>query len=878
MTRRQPPVGRHRALVEEIRRHGHRYHVLDDPAISDAAYDRLFRELEELEARHPELVSPESPTQQVGGAPAEGFAEAPHLAPLLSLQSVHDEDELREFIGRMEREIGREPLDYCLEPKYDGLSVELVYERGAFVRGATRGDGWTGEDITRNLRTIRSLPLRLDGAPVPELLAVRGEAVFPVAAFARMNRELRESGRPVFKNPRNAAAGSLRQLDPEIAASRPLALHAYDVLVWEAADRPPPQSQSGVLRSLAEFGFLVAPEGRPPGPRDDSGSASVWWEVGRGTEAVIEYHRQLVEGRSRLEVELDGVVVKLDRIADQRELGERSRSPRWAVAFKFPPAQAETTLRSITVQVGRTGKLTPVARLEPVLVSGVLVRRASLHNEGMVRALEVFPGDLVRIQRAGDVIPQVVGGIRRRRRTEEAGWSMPSKCPECARPVRVEGANHFCSGGWDCPAQRQARLAHFVGKGAMEIEALGGELIELLVAADLVETPADLYRLTREALLSVPPQPAGRPFDRARAEALAGRLAAARGVPFGRILTALRLPGLGPKSAVEAASRFGGVEALSRDPKGFAAVVGAKRAAEALAALAAPETRALLEDLRRVRVLEDGGEIGNSSRTSTWGPDRLAAVIAALAAKEAFDLPGLREAAAAELVESGLVRRPGDLFGVGTNDLLGLPERVRRPFAEKSADNLLDELDGSRTVRLDRFVFALGIPQVGQHVARVLAARFGSVARIEAATREELLEVHEVGERVADAVIGFFGEPSNRRELADLAELGVRPLWETTGEPTLSGMRIVLTGTLAGFGRDEAARLIERHGGRIVSSVSSRTSLLVAGSRAGSKLRKALELGVPITDEAGLERLAAGETTLAELGSTSAGTGAEDPA
>jgi DNA ligase (NAD+) len=521
------PSERHRELVERIRHHDHRYYVLDAPEIDDHDYDALFRELEELERERPDLATPDSPTQRVGGAVAEGFPEVRHEAPMLSLQSIHDESELREFTDRMEREIGREDLDYCLEPKFDGLSVELVYEGGLFVRGATRGNGAVGEDITTNLRTIRSLPLRLGGEATPRRLAVRGEAVLPVAAFERMNESLERAGKDTFKNPRNAAAGSLRQLDPTEAASRPLALYAYDILVWGDAGLPAPETQSGVLRKLDEFGFRVAPES-VRGASGERGRQHVWWEVGRGPEQVLSYHRLLIEGRDRFTVELDGVVVKLDRLADQRELGERSRNPRWAVAFKFPPGQAETALLAIDVQVGRTGKLTPVARLEPVLVSGVTVRRATLHNEGMVRALGAQPGDRVRIQRAGDVIPQVVEVVAPARGGPTEPWSMPPGCPECERPVVAEGANHFCSGGWSCPAQQKARLVHFVGKGGMEIEALGDELVELLLECGFVRSPCDLYRLTRERLLEVPPQPAGRPFDRAAAAALVRRLDAVR--------------------------------------------------------------------------------------------------------------------------------------------------------------------------------------------------------------------------------------------------------------------------------------------------------------------------------------------------------------
>ena len=500
-----------------------------------------------------------------------------------------------------------------------------------------------------------------------------------------------------------------------------------------------------------------------------------------------------------------------------------------------------------------------------MLVSGVTVSRATLHNEGMVRALDAQPGDRVRIQRAGDVIPQVVEVVSRARPSESAPWAMPAKCPECARAVVVEGAHHFCSGGWSCPAQRKARLVHFAGKGGMEIEALGEELVELLIECGAVASPRDLYRLTREELLAVPPQPAGRPFDRGGAEALVRRLGAIREMPLARLLVALGLPGVGPTRAARLASEYPSLAALLADAGGGAGASLGLRVAEALETLSTGAKGALLRDLIEVGAV--GGEAGNRGAPESfeWDSGVLAATIARLAEKEAFDLPRLSEAVAADLIGAGTVSRPADLFRLGAPDLLALPERRRRPFAEKSAANLLRELDESRAVRLDRFLFALGIPHVGQHVARVLAARYGSVERLAAATRDELLDVHEVGEQVADAVTGFFGDDANRRELEDLRLSGVGPVWEATGESTLSGLRIVLTGTLTGMTREEAGELIERHGGRVVSSVSSRTSVLVAGERAGSKLDKARGLGVPVAGEEELRLLAAGDVTLAAL-------------
>lgn len=876
MTRTRSPSDRHRELVKKIRHHDYRYYVLDAPEIDDQEYDALFRELEGLERQYSQLVSPGSPTQRVGGDVAEGFPEVPHERPMLSLQSIHDKAELREFTDRMEREIGRTDIEYCLEPKFDGLSVELVYRSGEFVRGSTRGNGMIGEDITANLRTLAWLPPGLFGDRIPDRLAVRGEAVLPVTDFGRMNEELRRTGKDTFKNPRNAAAGSLRQLDPGIAASRPLALFAYDILIWDDPKLPAPDTQSGVLRTLAELGFRVASDS-PPVDAPSAGRRPVWWEIGSGPEEVFAYHRRLLDGRDQFAVELDGVVVKLDRVSDQTELGERSRSPRWAVAFKFPPGQADTTLVQIDVQVGRTGKLTPVALLEPVLVSGVTVKRATLHNEGMVQALGARRGDRVRIQRAGDVIPQVVEVVSRDEEVDTASWSMPPTCPECRRPVLSEGANHFCSGGWSCPAQRVERLVHFVGKGAVEIETVGKKQVQILADEKRVEmgeeglpvrTPADFFRLRREALLRVPPQPAGSRLTAKEAEAITHRLARVRRIPLERVLVCLSLPGVNAGIAKKLAAQFDSVAAMLSAPRRLAVLLP-KKADVVRNELHDSLSQAVLNDFRREGVLEDGVPFDPAAAAHTWKPSELIDFLTRVGREDALHLPKLTKLLAKELVEAGLVRRPADLFRLSFDDLSKL-RQMRRPFAEKVADNLMKELKASRSVRLDRFLFALGIRHVGQHVSRVLAARYGSLPRLRNASRDDLLEVHEIGEEVATSVTEFFRDKVNRGDLdALLAE--VEPTWEETGESTLSGMRIVLTGTLPRLTREAATDFVERHGGRVVSSVSSRTSLVVAGENAGSKLMKARELGVRDTDEVGLRQLASGQKTLAELLAASLG-------
>ena len=867
---------RHEDLVERIRRHDYRYYVLDKPEIADPEYDRLFRELVQLEEQYSELATSDSPTQRVAGGVADAFAEVEHVVPLLSLDSIHEEAELRDFCRRMERELGTTVIEYSLEPKYDGLSVELVYDDGVFSRGSTRGNGRIGEDITVNLRTIGSLPLRLTGRGVPERLAVRGEAVYPIADFQRMNRELTAEGKEPFKNPRNAAAGALRQLDSRIARSRPLALFAYDILLWESETGKAPETQTEVLETLARFGFRVALGQQLEASRP---AQAAWTSCGDSAEDILAYHRDLESARDRLLVELDGAVVKVNRVADQRELGERSRSPRWAVALKFVPRQEETELVDIVVQVGRTGKLTPVAHLRPVLVSGVTVSRATLHNEDFVRKLDVRRGDRIRIQRAGDVIPQVVEVVAQSRAPGTDAWSMPGECPSCKKEVRPQGANHLCTGGWRCPAQLHARIAHFASKGAMDIDTLGEKLVAVLIESARVETPADLYSLREDALLGLPKVQVERvAFNEHSARALVERLAAVRDVPLALLLAALDLPQVGLTTAEAIAAELSSLGGFREGEKRLARVprVGERRAREICAALDEPANRALVRDLTRLGVwCGDGADAsaddadGIDEISDIGEPDGGTLERDLLRLVGAFGIKGMGAEAIRALVRGELVSRPADVFELSVEKLLDLPPRVsmRRPFGEKSAENLLAQIEASKSVRLDRFLFALGIPNVGTHVARVLAARFGSVEEVRKATPEMLREVHEIGEEVADSVVSFFENETNCEfldTLLDECQGGVAPRWEETGSSTLTGMRIVLTGTLPGMSREEAAALIERHGGRVVSSVSRKTTLVVAGENPGSKRARADELGVLVRDETFLRDLADGRADLTQ--------------
>jgi DNA ligase (NAD+) len=647
------------ALRSQIRRHDHLYYVKGHPSISDAAYDKLLRELSELEEKFPDLKTPDSPTERVSGRVQQAFGEVRHLAPMLSLESLMNEDEVREFGKRMEKGLGLSRVGYMAEPKFDGLSVELVYREGRFLRGSTRGDGAVGEDVSENLKTIRSLPLSLftQERPASGTVSVRAEAIMRLEEFESLNRRITEMGKEPFANPRNAASGSLRQLDTRVTASRPLDLFAYDVMY---ADSVAIRSQREALDLLAEWGFRVDPTSR----------------LCESLDEVVAYHRELEAKRDDLDYEIDGIVVKVDRRDQQAELGSRSRSPRWAVAFKFAPRQEVTEVMDIAVSVGRTGKLTPVALLRPVDVSGVTVSRATLHNQDEVRKKDVRVSDRVRIQRAGDVIPEVVEVLLEHRKGDPPEFQMTTVCPVCGSSVELKGAYHVCTGGWSCRAQQTGRIQHFASRGAMEIDFLGEKTVAQLVERGLVRDLSDLYRLEKKDLLEL-----------------------------------------------------------------------------------------------------DG-------------------------------------------------------------------------FAEKSAENLVNAIEASKKAPLDRFLYGLGIGNVGQHVAQVLASHFGSLARIMDAKEGELLSVHEIGEEVARSVVDYFTDEKNRRVIEDMQRNGLDLVWEASQkEKTLAGTRVVFTGTLPKLHRDEAKRMVEERGGRVTSSVSKNTSFVVAGEDAGSKAEKARELGVKVVSE-----------------------------
>ena len=660
-------------LREEIEYHNYRYYGLDQPEVSDAEYDRMMRELEGLEEQYPEIRSPNSPTQRVGAHPLEAFEIVRHTHPMLSLANAFEESELRDFDKRVKKFLGSSAeIEYVVEPKLDGLAVELVYEGGDFIVGSTRGDGVNGENITQNLRTMKTIPFHLIQKEIsaPERLEVRGEVIMRLEKFSALNRKREEIGEPLFANPRNAAAGSLRQLDSKITSERPLEIYCYalgEVRNWTF------KSQWEVLQTLPKWGLRTNPHVR----------------ICQGVDEILKYYDEMEEKRERLPYEIDGIVIKVNRFDLQTQLGEISRSPRWALAFKFQPRQETTKVLDIIVQVGRTGALTPVAVMEPVKVGGVEVSRATLHNQDEIDKKDVRIGDTVIIQRAGDVIPEVVQAVESKRTGNEKRFSMPPKCPVCGSEVVKEEAIHRCI-GLDCPAQLKGRIKHFASKRAMDIDGLGVKLVDQLVNKDLVKDVADIYYIKKEELIAL--------------------------------------------------------------------------------------------------------------------------------------------------------------------------ERM----ADKSAQNIIDAIEGSKEKPLGKFLFALGIRRVGETTAEDLARHFPRLDDYFHLSEEDLMEIEGIGPEVAASVHQFFEDKKNSESIELLKKSGVKVIEpEVSRQEELAGKVFVFTGALKFFGRDEARSLVETLGGSTASSVSKKVDFVVVGEEPGSKFDKAKELGIKILTEEEFKKMlgSAGERT-----------------
>ncbi|RPE81498.1 NAD-dependent DNA ligase LigA [Vulcaniibacterium tengchongense] len=766
------------ARIADLRRQldeaNYRYYVLDDPTIPDAEYDRLLRELEALEAAHPELASPDSPTQRVGNAPSGAFAEVRHAVPMLSLANAFTDEEVADFVRRIDERLGRDQLAFSVEPKLDGLAISLRYEDGRFVRGATRGDGATGEDVTANLRTIKAVPLRLRGRDWPRTLEVRGEVYMPVAAFRAYNERALAEGRKPLANPRNGAAGSLRQLDPRVTAQRPLAFYAYGVGAFEGGELPPTHSRT--LAKLREWGFPVSAENR----------------VVDGLDGLLGYYREIGAKRERLPFEIDGVVYKLDDYAGQREMGFVSRAPRWAIAHKFPAQEQATVVESIEVNVGRTGAVTPWALMQPVQVGGVTVTRATLHNADQVARLDVRNGDTVIVRRAGDVIPEVVRVVPERRPPGTTPWRMPTHCPVCGSElVREEDAAVWrCSGELVCPAQRKEAIIHFASRRAMDIDGLGERYIEDLSDLGYVASVADLYKLTLDDLLemkrraderdgTVPETVKAGKVATKWAENLIGAIDRSRRTTLERFLNALGIQHVGESTAKALAAWYGDIEVIRRLPW--------------------PLFK---------RVPDVGGEV-------------------ARAIGHFFGQAGNQE------VIDRLLER-----GVVITDVHPPQPKLR------------EGLDFA-TLLVD-----LEIPKITRVRAEQLAAAFPDGTGLVEAEEHRFVAAGLPAD-TAQALAAWLREPAHaqllRQGLDALARLdAVTPALEAAPSGPLDGRTAVLTGTLASMGRDEAKARLEALGAKVAGSVSKKTSFVVAGEAAGSKLDKAQELGVEIWDEARL--------------------------
>jgi DNA ligase (NAD+) len=655
-------------LREKLRHHEYLYHVADDPEISDAAYDRLMNQLKSLEAENPKLVTPDSPTQRIGGAPREGFQTVQHRTPMVSLDNAFSFEELANFDRRVRQATGREKIEYTTEHKFDGLSMSLLYENGSLVAGVTRGDGRTGEDVTPNVRTIRSIPLNLDPARLKKAglagtFEVRGEGIMTRKAFERLNEQQDAVGGKRYANARNAAAGAVRVLDPTITASRRLDFFAYYLLV---DGRAPKKRHSEILEALSDLRFKVSED----------------WEVCESIEAVDKYINKWESKREKLPFEIDGIVVKVNEIALQNEVGFTSKAPRWAIAYKYPAHQETTVVKEIAVSVGRTGVLTPYAIFEPVQIGGVTVVKSTLHNMDEVQRLGVHAGDTVLVERAGEVIPHVLKVVKHGK--EEKAFRMPEKCPECGMKIHhVEGEIPYRCVNVSCPVRRRESFLHFAGRHAMNIDGLGEKIVDQLIEKNVVKDFADLYKLDLESLANL---------------------------------------------------------------------------------------------------------------------DRM---------------------------------------------------------AEKSAQNLVDEIAASKSNSLARLTYAIGMPFVGERTAQLLAEHFGSMDKLATASAEKLMEVGEVGPKVAEGVLEFFSESANRKLIERLRAAGVNMKEEKAAPISAKfvGKTFVFTGTLANRTREEAEALVAAHGGKAGGSVSKKTSYVVVGSDAGSKLEKAKSLGVPTLDEGQFEKL-----------------------
>ena len=853
-------------LRQQITYHEHRYYVLDDPEIGDGEFDALLRELERLEAEHPDLVHPDSPSQRVGGAPRDGVEKAPHSSAMLSLENAFDDADLRDFDRRARDALGADVLGYVGELKLDGVSMAVRYRAGRIVLALTRGDGEHGEVITPNARTLRTLPLaipiaRLERSGLPHDFEVRGEVVMPKEAFALLNERQRARAATTYANPRNAAAGSIRMLDPSATASRRLDFYPYFLLV---AGAPAYDSHWASLEALAAVGFKVN--------RIRSRL--------HGLEEMLAFRDDCMRRREELPYEIDGVVFKLDSTADWRRVGATSKSPRWAVATKPAAGQAETVVEGIDVQVGRTGAITPRALLRPVEVRGVTVSRATLHNADEIARLGLRIGDRVIVERSGDVIPKVVRVVAPG--TDRRPFRMPVACPDCASPVVREAEEVVvrCV-NVSCPARLKESILHFARRTAMDIDGVGEWLVDDLVERGLVRDLADLYELRKDQLADTEKRGS---LGEERAAELSGSLARAwREAALDRVLYALSIPGVSRHRAKLLADRLGTLDRIaSAAVEDLTLVQGISRqsAVAIQAFFTAPDVGDFVALVARSGLPRDSAAEGAAAEgadpavrgagpaahsppepvpagtPSQEGEGRLRAFVR----RYSEYVEGMGRDLADRLIDHGLVRAPGDLSRLTAEQLARIPMRAR--LGEQVADRIRKGLARSRKAGLERLIFGLGIRHVGERTAALLAERFRTLDRMAAASAEELEQVAEVGPRIGQSIRAFFAAPRNRDLIERLRGHGLNfgEVSEDVDRATpLAGKVFVLTGTLPVMTRDEARARIQAAGGRVSGSVSRKTDYVVAGESPGSKLDRARALAVEVLDEGGLQALLGSE-------------------
>ncbi len=738
------------SLREQINEHNYRYYVLDDPGIPDAEYDRLMRELEQFENSHPELITTDSPTQRVGAEPSSAFSEVIHEIPMLSLGNAFDESEVNDFDRRVRERVGSDVIEYVAEPKLDGLAISLMYENGKLIRAATRGDGTRGEDVTSNIRTINAIPLHLRGTDYPPVVEVRGEIYMDKKGFQKLNQRQEKAEEKVFANPRNAAAGSLRQLDPKITATRPLAIYCYSVGKVEGIELP--DKHYDILMLLKDWGLPVSKEVR----------------IKNGAEGCLTYYKQIEKKRQSLPYEIDGVVYKVNDLKQQEELGFVSRAPRWAIAHKFAPEEEITIIRDIDVQVGRTGALTPVARLEPVFVGGVTVTNATLHNQDEIDRKDIRIGDTVIVSRAGDVIPKVVRVLKERRASNDVPkFKMPTECPVCgSKVVRLKDeAVAKCIGALFCPAQQIGSILHFASRRAMDIEGLGDEIAKQLVEFGLVNHIDDIYKLDIKSIASLESM-----AEKSSAQ-LIEAIEASKKTTFGRFLFSLGIPGVGEEVARSLAVHFDDIEDLSSKKKEY-----------------------YTKDL------------------------------------------GIK--------------------GIG----------------KTIAKNIFDYFNEYRNLsyagdQLGSYIYELGIPKLTEKNADALAIKFKLLQELIKASVEQLenkkkATIPGVGEKLAESIVEFFQKEHNLSVITNLLDAGI--LWDQSStkevDLPLVGMTYVLTGTLKTMTRESVKEQLQQMGAKVSGSVSKKTTGVIAGEKAGSKLEKAEKLGVKVLSEDDLGKILAGIT------------------